>query len=1165
MKLEDIFQELEVVRGTGPKLAFEEFLGEFGHSLEALREAFDDGEVGRGVSPHLDKDVALDRLIHFFNLHGDATFVLACHASLPPSLGPDLLQTIRASLDFASPKQVYAPEWEEAIRLLLSENFRQVEGKTYEMDLATRKAFFRCLRLCFGESRIKELARVLLSYFKDILSTPQHPDFKLAKVHEITAYAFLDPERAVQELSACYADLSGSKNSPERMRLAALVASLAEQLQDHPELIHYAETWQAEIQQDSAHLRAALTPLLSGGTPSSDALMLPVPVEMYRQLRAEQIAADPINEARRRIEEVKQQGGSTLDLSHIGLQELPEEIGSLTELTVLVLDGNAFVKVPEIVFSLTSLQRLSIDGCGLRTILRSRWREMVNLRQLSLASNQLRWLSWNLLELAGLESINLENNRFASLPYEWLDSGKALYLDGNLLPAAPPEEFNISSQANIQQQVAHEIRGNALDRLQQLKEVQEEMEKGGCKMIQILSWTGPNRGIFPMVDRLTTQNADPLQHAEDLNIIDKDYWLVNGIDLGLPVDTVLHLQTVIHGVDEIGIQALCGKGAIILIDPLTLLNGDTYAIEPFISRLPKGLSLSVGVVVDDPLDEYLKDLLTLISQRHPDRIKELFILDRNDSLSLEILLDYAQARSQDGLAGPGRGNYPSLLALLNRATLISEKDVSSIDSTSNEIGYRYLSEANLSTALVEGKFLRRVEGFHARDTYYYTPIGLVKIFEQVMATAGEHYVVSLEDATRAVRQNYSSPGMATYVLDLFFQLSWISPIPNTRNLHFVYAKCIAHFQSKTLPIQVDQNASVQLTGYAALVPHRLKEMLLVNSLSESPEIVNLDEDSLEIAFPGRPNVVFRFPNGQHEVSIYCDNREEDGKTLLSDLVLKKVSESLKPMTAPSSLEWWVQPRKGDTEKQELKLFYPTIQALHSLNKNSHLQWDQWAWASNAYALGINNDLNIVPSSRKTVLFYARDDFQQAFELIELLGGESISLLPYTPDLYHNLENPSLGEMLEVVDRVILLFTDRFIASHQAMGYWKGLFYRSPGSVPTEVYRDGSFFLPEQLDIRRKTIVISDFKGSAGVERAIQYWQQQAHLPLPHLPITADPFAPNSFPYHYQLWSSANEILPRIEETYIWSSYKALFRKEDLEERKYKPLIELLPKSKGNLK
>lgn len=1164
MNLEDIFLELDQERGSGPKLAFEQFLNTFGQGIKELRATFYDLKDPNGLSPQLSEDAAVERLIHFFNTQGEATFVLACHAALPPSLNPDLLQTIRASLPFMALNKEYKPQWEEAVRLLLSENFRLVEGKTYEMDLNTRRAFFRCLQLCFGESRIQELARILLSYYKDILADSSHSEYRLAKVHEITAYAFLDPERAVNELSTSYADLTGEENSPERMRLAALVASLAEQLQDHPELIQYAQSWQAEIQQDTAHLRASLAPLMEGGKASSDALMLPVPVEMFRQLRAEQIAENPSKEAKKRIEEALQTNASTLDLSHLGLLELPDEIKQLTSLQELILDGNPFLRVPDQVFQMRSLEQLSLAACGLRTVLNTNWPNLTELTSLSLQSNQLRWLSWELLGLVALLEINLEDNQFASLPYEWLESGKLLSLSGNPLPSAPIEGFDNLDQVSNQQQAPLDLGSGLLKRLDELKEIQEETEKGSRKMVQVLSWTGPNLNGFPMVERLTVRNSETLRNREGQDVIDPAYWLVNGIELGLPVDTVMHLQNVVHSIDEIGIQAFCGEGAIVLVDPLTFPQGDRYSIEPFISRLPKGLNLSVGVVVNDTKDNYLEDLLDLIKQRHKDTVTDIFLLDREDSLSLEILLDYAQKRSQDGLVGPGRGNYPALLDLLNRSDLISEKDVSSIDATSNEIGYRYLSEANLSTALVKRKFLRRVEGFHTNGTYYLSAMGMVKTFDQVTDALERPYMISLEDTSKVVEEFYSSPGMAPNLLDLFFQFSWISPIPQTRNLHFAYSKCVEHFQSDTTPSQVSDQASIKLTGYGELLPYRLKEMLIVNSLAQSPEINGLDMRSLEISYGPQSNIIYRFPPGQHEILVYCDNKSDQEKTLLSDTAVEAVTDSLKPLTAPGYLEWWCQPRWGESERQEMMLYYPTIRKIYLKSKNSYLQWDQWAWASNAYALGIKTDKQIIRSTRKTVLLYARDDFKQAFELIELLGAAEVSLLPYTPDLYHHLKHPYLGQMLDRIDQVILLFSDHFIESYQAMGYWKGLFDVQRGIGSNEIYRDGK---PRKslVDIRFKTIVISDFHGSTGLEKVREFWQKQADLPVPQIPVTADPFDPDSFPYHHKLLDSAKEILPRLDETFEWSKYLAFFRESDLKERNYEPLVELLPKDKSGKK
>jgi internalin A len=65
-------------------------------------------------------------------------------------------------------------------------------------------------------------------------------------------------------------------------------------------------------------------------------------------------AADLGREAERRIADVARAHGSHLDLSNLGLTEVPDAIGQLTGLTELYLGGNQLTEVPDWIGQLTA-------------------------------------------------------------------------------------------------------------------------------------------------------------------------------------------------------------------------------------------------------------------------------------------------------------------------------------------------------------------------------------------------------------------------------------------------------------------------------------------------------------------------------------------------------------------------------------------------------------------------------------------------------------------------------------------------------------------------------------------------------------------------------------------------------------------------------------------
>ncbi|BCL38499.1 hypothetical protein NSMS1_49460 [Nostoc sp. MS1] len=67
-------------------------------------------------------------------------------------------------------------------------------------------------------------------------------------------------------------------------------------------------------------------------------------------------------EAEQRIEKAQEEGAVKLDLSIMGLTEVPEAIASLSGLQQLYLSRNKLTALPEAIASLTGLQRLNLSS-----------------------------------------------------------------------------------------------------------------------------------------------------------------------------------------------------------------------------------------------------------------------------------------------------------------------------------------------------------------------------------------------------------------------------------------------------------------------------------------------------------------------------------------------------------------------------------------------------------------------------------------------------------------------------------------------------------------------------------------------------------------------------------------------------------------------------------
>jgi Leucine-rich repeat (LRR) protein len=122
-------------------------------------------------------------------------------------------------------------------------------------------------------------------------------------------------------------------------------------------------------------------------------------------------------EAERRIKSCRESGGKILDLSRLGLDQIPPELAELTNLTELSLCGNRLKTLPGFIGKLTSLERLDISH------------------------NRISNLPKEMANLSALKTINISYNKFTELP-EYL--GKLTALEtledtGNKIPALPED------------------------------------------------------------------------------------------------------------------------------------------------------------------------------------------------------------------------------------------------------------------------------------------------------------------------------------------------------------------------------------------------------------------------------------------------------------------------------------------------------------------------------------------------------------------------------------------------------------------------------------------------------------------------------------------------------------------------------------------------------
>lgn len=1037
----------------------------------------------------------------FAERQGAHIYALACHAALPNALTPDLLQALRVNFQLDKGAFGNKVRWEDGVRLLLSELVEEVGEGVYEMDLELRRQFLEGLRLnCkleegdaeMGLRRQKAVATFLLTYYQEALGQSQRPGYSLARTQEITAWAYLDAEVAYKELREEFERLGREGSASERMRLVNLVESLREQFADKmEELLRYARSWQYEIQENEKALRSVMRPLLEAGGPGGErkSVAMPVPQEMYKQLRAEQIARDPLAEADRRISEWKANPKAHLDLSGIGLVELPSSLFFLPEVEVLDLSHNQLELLPVDLRQLKSLRELNVSHNALRYLNRT-LSDLPRLERIDLSHNKMRRFEEGWWKNGKLEWIDLSHNRFGSLPEGLLGQGIELVLVGNELPEMPLG-FIADAPSNIQQQTQQfaqpisseegegEKREASFRYQRWLRDVMGKMERGEQKVVKMVWWRGENQGL--------QQRAMPLDNIIRRPIEFKQYGsqgykvasrVISGRQVGLAWDCTLQILERGIGIGDLGVNPLILHNSVLILDLLKNQESDySLEMEMWISRLPQSVPLHIAALVQAPQDRFLLQWVEVLKERY--NIKELLLLNPFEETGKEYIWDLVADRfSRNPLRVQSRGAYERLQEVLFQEKVLEEMDFANVEEAIDGRGSGYGAYINFESLVNSGDLIPLASSQHSGN--FWTPYFMFRIIRNTLLN--QDTLPKPDDFVFQYNGQSWDGENARQLIQKAKEWGFLKE--DGQNGFAVVNKAFRLIS----PTKLSQGPSTLLASFSILPPNLIFDLLSRPELEAAN--YNNTYQSIGVKTESRqeqwePN----FAAQQFQVCFKTDSLPLDHITQARQLI-ENTSASLPGVDPP---EFWLQ----STDPKEVPYHLDTLLRIQAREKNSVAAFDRYEWHKIPRLLGsdtVSQPIRI-PSKRPFAFVYSRQDFDQAAPLLQRLenaletakkksNSPEKALFPYTPDIFQPLQNPQFHRILEKPKRIVLYLTEAFFRSPQCMAYCCATFQEA------------------SRDPRHKILLLSPLNLQDGevwaqwTDDLKEYWRSQMELPCP---------------------------------------------------------------------
>lgn len=308
--------------------------------------------------------------------YGDGHFVFACQAAFPIAFTPDLLYQLWAN--FSEYRTAEGHQTKSDLMaisdLLLSNLCQRIERDVFEMDEEVRAYLLQELRSMpyVEQDRMYQIATFLLQYTQSTTMEAYPKSYREAQYW--TALVTIAPQKAAQEISAALSQHIRQDQQSDILRMRNLLESFSNLDQRFEGLLYYSKGLKAAMYQMPTQVvqdqfdQAKVLSLTDSAEPGEGVLQLPMLAKLKGQIRLKSWDEDQLPEELIRIQRAQEEQAEELDLSGLGLTDLPDELFELTQLKHVDLSDNSLDSLPRAIQNLIRLETLTIDNNQLEAL-----------------------------------------------------------------------------------------------------------------------------------------------------------------------------------------------------------------------------------------------------------------------------------------------------------------------------------------------------------------------------------------------------------------------------------------------------------------------------------------------------------------------------------------------------------------------------------------------------------------------------------------------------------------------------------------------------------------------------------------------------------------------------------------------------------------------------